>query len=116
MITPLEIQEKEFGRGLKGFKEEEVNEFLDQITLDLERLLAENDQLMMENQNAENFPLTESVERKSFDVLLPLMETADAAFLSQDAAVWQENIDWMLEQGLISETVALDEVRVNLDF
>ena len=50
MITPLEIQEKEFGRGLKGFKEEEVNEFLDQITLDLERLLAENDQLQMENQ------------------------------------------------------------------
>jgi cell division initiation protein len=50
MITPLEIQEKEFGRALKGFREEEVNEFLDQITLDLERLLAENEQLMMENQ------------------------------------------------------------------
>lgn len=50
MITPLEIQEKEFSRGLKGFKEEEVNEFLDQITLDLERILAENDQLHMENQ------------------------------------------------------------------
>lgn len=50
MITPLEIQEKEFGRGLKGFKEEEVNEFLDQITLDLERLLADNEQLYNENQ------------------------------------------------------------------
>ena len=50
MITPLEIQEKEFGRSLKGFKEEEVNEFLDQITLDLECLLAENQQLLLENQ------------------------------------------------------------------
>ncbi len=50
MITPLEIQEKEFSRGLKGFKEEEVNEFLDQITLDLERIMSENEQLQIENQ------------------------------------------------------------------
>lgn len=50
MISPLEIQEKEFSKGLKGFKEDEVNEFLDQITLDLERLLEENRQLKAENQ------------------------------------------------------------------
>ena len=70
--------------------------------------------LMMENQNAENFPLTESVERKSFDVLLPLMETADAAFLSQDAAVWQENIDWLYETGMIDSTFAPEDVMVDL--
>lgn len=49
MITPLEIQEKEFSRSLKGFKEEEVNEFLDQITLDLERIIEDNRQLRAEN-------------------------------------------------------------------
>lgn len=54
MITPLEIQEKEFSRGIKGFKEEEVNEFLDQITLDLERLLEDNRQLRMENAQLQN--------------------------------------------------------------
>ena len=48
------------------------------------------------------------------EVLLPMMETADASFLSQSDECWQENIDWMLEQGLISETAALDEVRINL--
>ena len=73
-------------------------------------------QILLNNQNEENFPLSETVERKSMEVLLPMMETADAAFLSQSDECWQENIDWMLEQGLISETVALDEVRVNLDF
>ena len=73
-------------------------------------------QILLANQNEENFPLSETVERKSVEVLLPMMETADADFLSQSDECWQENIDWMLEQGLISETVALDEVRVNLEY
>ena len=73
-------------------------------------------QILLANQNEENFPLSETVERKSMEVLLPMMETADAAFLSQSDECWQENIDWMLEQGLISETVTPDEVRVNLEY
>ena len=71
-------------------------------------------QILLANQNEENFPLSETVERKSMEVLLPMMETADASFLSQSDVCWQENINWMLEQGLISETVSLDEVRINL--
>ncbi len=54
MITPLEIQEKEFSRGIKGYKEEEVDEFLDQITLDLERLIEDNRQLRSENAQLQN--------------------------------------------------------------
>ena len=71
---------------------------------------------LLANQNAENFPLSETVERKSMGVLIPMMETADAAFLSQSDACWQENIDWMLDQGLIDAAVPLDDVRVNLTF
>ena len=71
-------------------------------------------QLMMNNQNTENFPLTESVEKKSFDVLLPIMEKEGAPFLSQDAAVWQENIDWLYETGMIESTFDPAEVMVNL--
>ena len=71
---------------------------------------------LLANQNAENFPLSETVERKSMGVLIPMMEIADAAFLSQSDACWQENIDWMLEQGLIDAAVPLDDVRVNLTF
>ena len=72
--------------------------------------------ILLANQNEENFPLSETVERSSINVLLPIMETADAQFLSQSDACWQENIDWMLEQGLISSAPSLDDVRVNLDF
>lgn len=72
--------------------------------------------ILLDNQNEENFPLSETVERSSMETLLPLMETAEAQFLSQSDACWRENIDWMLEQGLIDSAPSLDEVRVDLDF
>ena len=52
-------------------------------------------QVLLDNQDASNFPLDADVEKQSCDTLLPLMETADAAFLSQTEQCWQENIDWM---------------------
>ena len=70
--------------------------------------------ILLANQSAENFPLSETVERQSMQVLLPLMETEDAAFLSQSDACWQENIDWMREQGLLEGDVTVEDVRVNL--
>lgn len=73
-------------------------------------------QILLANQNEENFPLSETVERQSMSVLLPLMETESAAFLAQSDACWQENIDWMRAQGLIDGDVTVDDVRVNLEY
>ena len=42
MITPAGIQNKEFTKGFRGYDEEEVDMFLDLITLDLEKLMKEN--------------------------------------------------------------------------
>ncbi len=70
--------------------------------------------ILMENQNEENFPLTQSVEEQSCATLLPLMETDDAAFLSMTDDCWQQNIDWMLENGLIAQSVEVSDVMVNL--
>lgn len=70
--------------------------------------------ILLENQNEENFPLSETVERSSMETLLAVMETADAAFLTQTDACWQENIDWLLSQGLITHAVSVDDIRVNL--
>ena len=69
---------------------------------------------LLDNQNEENFPLSETVETQSLDTLIPMMETDEAPFLSQSAACWQENVDWLLEQGLIDEAPALDELYVEL--
>ena len=48
MITPADIENKEFSRGVRGYKEDEVDEFLDLIILDMEKLLKENRQLKKE--------------------------------------------------------------------
>lgn len=42
MITPRDIEEKVFSSGIKGYKKEEVDQFLDEIMLDMEALISEN--------------------------------------------------------------------------
>ncbi len=44
-LTPLDIHNKEFTRGFRGYDEDEVNEFLDQIIKDFELLLREKKEL-----------------------------------------------------------------------
>ncbi len=70
--------------------------------------------LMIENQNTENFPLTESVEQRSFEILLPLMDKEGSPFLSQNAADWEECIQWLYGTGMLETTFAPEEVMVNL--
>ena len=41
-LTPLDIHQKEFRHGLRGYVEEEVDQFLDQVASELERLFKEN--------------------------------------------------------------------------
>jgi len=72
--------------------------------------------ILLNNQNEENFPLSETVEQKSSATILPLMENDDASFLSQSDECWQENIDWMLKSGLINKAVDVDEVRADIEF
>lgn len=66
--------------------------------------------LLLEKQNAENFPLSENVEKKSAAVLLPKMESDSAPFLSQTESCWQENINWMKQEGLIQRAPELKEL------
>lgn len=42
MLTPLDIHNKEFHKGFRGYSEVEVDEFLDQVVRDFEEVLREN--------------------------------------------------------------------------
>jgi cell division initiation protein len=45
MLTPLEIQNKEFKRSFRGYSEDEIDGFLDQVVKDYEQLYRENVEL-----------------------------------------------------------------------
>src|SRR5215831_1161213 len=44
-LTPLDIHNKEFSRTFRGYDEDQVNEFLDQVIKDYEALIRENKDL-----------------------------------------------------------------------
>ncbi|WP_018921325.1 DivIVA domain-containing protein [Salsuginibacillus kocurii] len=44
-LTPLDIHNKEFARGFRGYDEDEVNEFLDQVIKDFETVIREKNEL-----------------------------------------------------------------------
>lgn len=44
-LTPLDIHNKEFSRRIRGYDEDEVNEFLDQVIKDYEIVIRENKEL-----------------------------------------------------------------------
>ena len=94
-----------------------LRSFLRASARGFEDFLADPDgclKILLNNQNEENFPLSETVETQSCQTLLPLMETADAAFLTQTAENWQENIDWMYACGLIDQKVKVSQVMAEL--
>ncbi|HZK18645.1 MAG TPA: DivIVA domain-containing protein [Clostridia bacterium] len=45
MLTPLEINKKEFGKSFRGYEQEDVDTFLDQIVIDYEKLYRDNQDL-----------------------------------------------------------------------
>lgn len=44
-LTPLDIHNKEFTRGLRGYDQDEVNDFLDQVIKDFEMVIREKKEL-----------------------------------------------------------------------
>ncbi|MCG7407781.1 DivIVA domain-containing protein [Paenibacillus sp. ACRRX] len=53
-LTPLDIHNKEFGRKLRGYDEDEVNEFLDQIIKDYEAMIRENKEIQNHAQSLQD--------------------------------------------------------------
>ncbi len=73
MITPKEIEEKDFKRSLRGYDEDEVDEYLDLIILDLQALQDELAKVKAENEALKK----ENMDHK--DSQVSVMHTLDQA-------------------------------------
>jgi len=48
LLTPMDIHNKEFKHSFRGYNEDEIDEFLDRVVNDYEKLFRENDKLKEE--------------------------------------------------------------------
>lgn len=59
--------------------------------------------LLLSKQAVGQFPLSETVEKESLEILLPIMETPQNKFLTQTKKVWENNVNWLYENGIIQK-------------
>ena len=78
MLTPLDIQNHEFKKGFRGYNENEVDEFLDRIVSDYEKVLRENEKLK-ERAGATEKEITHyrGLEQNLQDTLIVAQKTAE---------------------------------------
>ena len=107
MIRPVDIQEKEFSRAVRGYKEDEVNAFLDEITLDLERLLNE-----LRETKEENSRLVEELERHrgSEGTVVETLEAAKSLMADISASA-EKRADILLKNAELDAELMKKEAR-----
>jgi len=71
-LTPVDIHNKEFSRGFRGYDEDEVNEFLDQVIKEFELIIREKkeleDKISSMNERLGHFSTIEDTLHKSIVV------------------------------------------------
>ena len=87
-LTPLEIHNKEFSTKMRGYDQDEVNEFLDQVIRDYELVMRQNkeiqDELEIANKKLANF---EDMQEPLNRSILVAQEAADRLIENTDREV-----------------------------
>ncbi len=78
MLTPMEIHDHQFKKSFRGYNENEVDDFLDKIVEDFEKLLRENERLQSQlNSNERELDHYRKIEKTLNDTLMVAQRTAD---------------------------------------
>lgn len=79
MITPIEIRQHTFKKGLRGYDKEEVTNFLSTVSIEWERLLEENKRLKIDLEKTQSeLKSLKQVESALHETLLQAKENAKA--------------------------------------
>lgn len=78
MLTPLDIENKRFSKSIKGYNLDEVDDFLDQLTIDYEKLYKENNGLKNQVEDLQkDLEHYKSVEQTLQNTLIMAQQAAD---------------------------------------
>lgn len=110
MITPADIENKEFSTVKRGYSEEEVDEYLDLIIVDMEKLIRENRQLKEELAKASN-----QVD-KHLSTETSIYETLEAAkqLMNDIAASAERRAEQLLKNAEMDAKLITREARDNI--
>lgn len=111
MLTPIDIDNKQFSRQLKGYNVDEVDDFLDEISADYERAMlmnknledkiAELESILQEYKNAEgSLQDTLLIAKQTADNIRQSAETEANKVLDEAEKVYRDktgNIDGIIE-------------------
>ncbi|MHB0977155.1 MAG: DivIVA domain-containing protein [Candidatus Aquicultorales bacterium] len=82
-LTPLDIHHKEFHRAIRGYNEEEVDDFLDQVAEEFERLFKENIDLKEQiEKHKEKSTQFEQLQQTLQNALITAQKSADEVIAS----------------------------------
>lgn len=117
MITPMDIRNKEFKKAFKGYKEDEVDEFLDKVIGDYERIYRENielkDRISIDNERIESYNSME----KSLQSTLLIAQTTAEDIITNSRKKAEMIIKEAEEQARrIIEDANTNVIKVNRDF
>lgn len=112
MLTPMDIHDHQFKKSFRGYSESEVDEFLDRIVEDFEKLLRDNERLRNQAYNSEKeLEHYRKFEKNLNDTLMVAQRTADEVISAA-----RKNADEIKEQAardcqLIREQARFDASR-----
>lgn len=120
-LTPLDIVNKEFKHSFRGYNEDEVNEFLDELVRDYEALIRENDELK-ENTSGmtERLEQYRKLEATLQNTLVVAQSTAEevknaarkeAELIVREAEARAQDISSRAEEKVRQAHVDLDRIR-----
>lgn len=110
MLTPMDIHNKEFKRGFRGYSEEDVDAFMEDIAGDYEEVFRENCELKEQNEKIQDkLNQYEKMEKTMNNTLMLAQQTADNAKVTA-----QKEADLILQEANNKSKQMMDETLLNL--
>ncbi len=113
MLTPLDIENKRFSKTLKGYNVDEVDDFLDQLTIDYEKLYKENSELKEQiDENKKELEHYKSVEKTLQNTLLMAQTASEDIKTNAQERANQIIRDAENEAKRATETISKEEFEI----
>jgi putative hydroxymethylpyrimidine transport system substrate-binding protein len=99
-------------------KNKEIYEKFVQAVTEGQKYVTENPEkglnLLLKHED-KTAPLDKEVEKKSLEILIPLMDAGDKPFLYQEISDWNSVADWLLQNKVIKKSINSKDAFINLN-